>query len=112
MKRETLIVIFYVLYFSWLFTVIYLSPETALLNVFTSVIVLFYFLFLRQEGDFVWFFATLVGAIFGRFISLENRRLSFDIQSINEFPIWLPLAWGTTVLALRKFFLILNVGKD
>ena len=81
MKRETLIVIFYVLYFSWLFTVIYLSPETALLNVFTSGIVLFYFLFLRQEGDFVWFFATLVGAIFGRFISLENRRLSFDIQS-------------------------------
>ena len=112
MKKETLIIIFYVLYFTWLFTVTYLSPDTAYLNIFTLVVIGFYFLFLKEKGDLVWFTATFLGALLGRLSSVDKGRLNFDIDQLRNLPIWLPIAWGTTIVALRKFFVIVNVGKD
>lgn len=112
MKKETSIIIFYVLYFSWLFTLTYLTTDTKILNLFTTGILFFYFTFLKEPGDIVWFAATFIGAVLGRISSVEQGRMVFDTEAITQIPIWLPAAWGTTIVALRKFFIMLNVGKS
>jgi hypothetical protein len=112
MSKETLIVTFYIIYFVWLLTVTYISADTHLLNLFTLGVIMFYFLFLKEKGDVVWFAATFLGAILGKISMVQDGKFSFDMLSLATLPPWLPVAWGTTVVALRKFFLIVNVGKN
>jgi hypothetical protein len=112
MKKETYIVIFYILYFAWLFSLVYLTPRETLLNWFATGIIFFYFTFLKEDGDLVWFAATFLGTIMGKISSVERGHLLFNTEVISSIPIWLPIAWGTTIVALRKFFVMLNVGKN
>jgi hypothetical protein len=107
LKKETMIIIFYILYFSWLFTVTYLSPATMQINYFTLFVIFFYFIFLKEEWDIIWFIVASSLALIGKTSFFANiGEKSFD--QINQIPFWLPLAWGTTVLALRKFFIVVT----
>lgn len=107
MKKETLIVIFYILYFSWLFTLTYLSPSTLIINYFTLFVVFFYFIFLREEWDIVWFIVSAsIAILINNSLFLKFGKIGYG--SLEKIPFWLPLAWGTTVLALRKFFIIIS----
>jgi hypothetical protein len=104
-KKETLIVIFYVLYFSWLFTVTYMTADFVTLNYFALFIAFFYFLFLREKGDYYWF---ILGVIFALILpSLTKNGLTYS-EIIKESIFWLPITWGTTVVALRKLVLIVE----
>ena len=105
-KKESLIVIFYILYFSWLFTIVFMSPNTFFLNYFTMAIVLFYLILLRESGDVFWFIATSGIIAFGSIVQFSSWRLDFDLENLYFTPLWLPLAWGTTILALRKLYYI------
>ncbi|OGM20308.1 hypothetical protein A2863_01545 [Candidatus Woesebacteria bacterium RIFCSPHIGHO2_01_FULL_38_9b] len=108
MKKDTFIIIFYFIYFSWLFTITYLTPKTDLLNYFTLSIIFFYFVLLRESGDLFWFWlGTLIPILFN-LSSFTNFEFKFDLAKIILTPIWLPLAWGTTIIALRKFYLIIT----
>lgn len=109
MKKETIpIVVFYVLYFCWIFLITYLTPQVRILNYFTSGVSLFYFVFLREKGDLYWFLLGILVPLFITAVSFVNMSPVIDISLIYYMPIWLPLAWGTTVIALRKFFIIVN----
>jgi hypothetical protein len=108
MKKENIIVIFYVLYFSWLFTVAFLTPSTNILNYFTSVVTLFYFLFLRGKGDFSWFWISALFPLFFAAFSLAHWQIKFEPTLLYYTPLWLPLAWGTTIVALRKFYTLIS----
>jgi hypothetical protein len=112
MKKETLIVVFYIMYFTWLLTVTFISANTRMLNIFTLSVAAFYFLFLKSKGDVVWFTATFFGAILGKLSMVHAGKLTFDFPSLLVLPLWLPVAWGTTMVALRRFFLLINVGKN
>ena len=107
LKKDTLIVIFYIFYFSWLFTLTYLSTDTLINNYFTLFVVVFYFIFLREEWDIVWFIVASSVAIIAR-NSLFSEIYGVDYKSFESIPFWLPLAWGTTILALRKFFILIS----
>ena len=107
MKNTTPIIIFYVMYFIWLFTVTYLTPEVKFLNYFTLGVTLFYFILLREKGDLLWFTVAAAIPVLMSSISFEKGSLKTEFQLIALMPIWLPLAWGTTVIALRKFYLVL-----
>ncbi len=107
-KKETLVTIFYVLYFTWLFAITYLRLDLRTISIFSISVVLFYFLFLREKGDFLWFW-------FGAGIPIIANALIFtkwvpDVDMLNLIttPVWLPMIWGTTFVALRKFFLIIT----
>lgn len=107
MKKETVpIILFYILYFVWIFTVVYLTTQTRLLTYFSLGVVLFYFAFLREKKDAVWFITSAFAPIIITIVSFENVRLNFNPELILYMPLWLPLAWGTTVVALRKFYLV------
>lgn len=107
-KKVNIIVIFYILYFSWLFTVAFLTPSINTLNYFTSFVAVFYFLLLRQEGDLFWFWASAAIPLILSLTSFSNWQFKFDLEMIKFVPLWLPLAWGTTVVALRKFYYLIS----
>jgi len=52
-------------------------------------------------------FAFLIPIIITAF-SFAGGKFDFNFRLITYMPVWLPLAWGTTVVALRKFFLVIN----
>ena len=108
MKKDALVIIFYVLYFSWLFAVTYLTQDIKILNYYTVIVAGFYFLFLRERGDFLWFTGGIVLSVLLSITSYKNFQIKFDTGIIAYIPIWLPMAWGTTIIALRKFVLLLE----
>jgi len=108
MKKETLIIIFYILYFFWLFLITYLTAEAKILTYFSIGTVIFYFSFLKEGGDLLWFLLGLSIPLLLASISFKNWVPVFDFDILLLMPVWLPLAWGTTFVALRKLYLILS----
>lgn len=105
-KKDKFLVIFYILYFSWLFTITILGSNSIYNNLFSLVVVLFYFIFLKENLDEIIFLLSLA------FPFLLNTNFYHEFFSKPyEYslltPFWLPVMWGTTVLALRKLLIIL-----
>jgi hypothetical protein len=106
MKKENLIVAFYILYFSWLFTVTYLIFDPLVQNVFTIFVTAFYFVFLRERWDLVYFLvAALIPYLLAAFYL--SPRMGFSEEMVIGIPVWMALAWGTTVLALKKLYIVI-----
>lgn len=110
MKKQTLLVIFYILYFSWLLTVTYLTNETMILNYFTAIVILFYLVFLREKNDVYLFILVSIVTLLGANSAFSEWPLNIDVERIVNTPPWLPIAWGTTVLALRKLYIVVLEG--
>ena len=108
MKKETLITMFYVLYFTWLFLITYLRPELNIINIFSITIVLFYFTFLREKKDFLWFWLGAAIPMIANGLTFSGWAPEVDILNLITTPLWLPMIWGTTFVALRKFFLLVT----
>ena len=108
MKKERSIVIFYILYFGWLFALVTLTVDETLQNYFALAIVIFYFVFLRDYWDALWFTTAALILVGGTVLSFNHWRIEIDLEILKQMPLWLPLAWGTTAVALRKFFITLN----
>jgi len=108
MKKETLIVVFYILYFTWLFSVTYLTQDPNILNYFSIVVTIFYFALVRESGDFLWFLLGFAFSILLTVVVVKGFQVKFDTSGIFLIPIWLPISWGTTIVALRKFYLIVQ----
>src|SRR4030042_2521025 len=106
MKKENIIIIFYVIYFSWLFTVAFLTPSVNILNYFTSFVSVIYLIFLRENGDLFWFCMSALIPLFFAAVTFSNWQFKFEAGMLNYLPLWLPLAWGTTIVALRKFYIL------
>src|SRR3990167_4198094 len=108
MKKDSYVIIFYFLYFSWLFFITYLTAKVDILNYFTFSVVAFYFLFLREGSDFFWFFLASTGYLLFSTISYTGSQLTLDTAKLVLTPVWIPLAWGTTIIALRKFYIVVT----
>lgn len=108
-KRIDSIIIFYVLYFLWLALVIMLWPTPKYLTYFLLSIAAFYFVFLYEKMDF-WFFAAvyLVSLLAGKYLVNDPTFANRGYPPLG-IPFW-PIAWGITVLAFRKFYILLNKG--
>ncbi len=102
-SKEKIIVIFYILYFTWLFTITYLTRNIIFINYFSIFVTLVYFIFLREKNDIVWFLASGVLSIILTFFVLNNMTLPANYFDLNTVPLWLPLAWGITAVTLKKF---------
>lgn len=108
-NKEKQIVIFYILYFSWLFTLTILTVDANLQDYFAIAIVSFYFIFLRDFWDPLWFSLFAFGSIANKLLPLDlPLNLEYFYEKIGEIHIWLPLSWGTTAVALRKFYILVN----
>lgn len=105
-EKTTSIIIFYILYFVWLTLVTFLTPDPELLTYFTVGIVVFYFIFLRNAWDWFWFIVGAAFIVIGTTARFESWDIQINTEKLNELPIWLPLAWGTTVVALKKLYSI------
>jgi hypothetical protein len=108
MKKETAILLFYVLYFIWLFTVTYLTFNTPILNLFTAFVSIFYLIFLREKGDFWWFFLAAAIPIIVSCFTITGWYINFSTDNLKYFPPWLSLAWATTIVALRKLYFVIS----
>src|SRR3989344_4066904 len=108
MRKEKMIVIFYILYFSWLLLISYFSPNADFLNYFSYGITIFYFLFLREKGDFIWFWAGVSVPLITASVSVIHWSTKIDFSAFRFIPIWLPLAWGITIVSLRKLYFIVT----
>jgi hypothetical protein len=108
MKKDTAVLLFYILYFLWLFTVTYLSFNIPVLNIFTIFVSVFYLLALREKGDIWWFMFAATIPIIISFFSITGWNVNFTTENIKYFPPWLALAWATTIVALRKLYFIIN----
>lgn len=104
-------IIFYVLYFSWLFLVAFLWPNPKTLTLFLLGILVFYFGLLYEKFD-IWFFLIVVASIWlvGKYLAEDPLFANRGIPPLG-IPFW-PIAWGITSLALRKFYLTLNKGAE
>lgn len=108
---QTKVIVFYTAFFIWLISLIFLTPDASFMTYFTGGIAIFYFVFLRSAGDLAWF---LLGASFiyaAAIVNIDGFSTNLDFSAVYGVPIWLPVAWGTTVLALRRFYQIVNVAK-
>lgn len=108
MKEERAVVVFYVLYFGWLFTLTTLTVDVTLQNYFALFVVIFYFIFLREYWDPLIFTAVSLLAVFFSVIKVESWLVVIDYDTLLAMPIWHPLSWGTTAVALSKFYRIVN----
>lgn len=107
--KEKQMVAFYILYFGWLFTLTTLTVEVKWQNYFAIVVVLFYFIFLRDIWDPLWFSLFALGSVLYRLFPLESEMSAeYFYEELGKMEVWLPLSWGTTAVALRKFFIIVN----
>ena len=106
-SKDKIIAIFYILYFSWLLTITYLTRDLLLINYFSILVTGFYFLLLREKYDGILFFAAAFVSIILTFFVLENMSLPNDYFDLSQVPLWLPAAWGITVISLKKFGLMI-----
>lgn len=108
-NKEKQIVVFYILYFSWLFTLTILTVDAKLQDYFAIAIVSFYFILLRENYDLLWFCLFALASIAKILLPLESAfTLNYFYEKIGEIHIWLPFSWGTTAVALRKFYTLVN----
>jgi hypothetical protein len=73
---------------------------------------MFYFAFIREKWDLLWFLAGCLIVIFMVMSSFYNGIFQVNLNSVLEIPVWLPLSWGTTFVALRKFFVTINTRQE
>ena len=106
-KNINLLVIFYVIYFTWLFLVAYLWTNSQLLTYFLLGIILIYFIFLREKYDFIIFALVSVASyLIGKYLAYDPGFAEIGYPSLG-IPYW-PLAWGISTLAIRKFYLLFS----
>ncbi len=107
-RKESVLVIFYILYFLWLATVTYLTIDTYYLNLFTIGVITFYFILLREKLDLVIFIGTtlLVAIILSSDFNFARQEINFNDETLRSIPLWIVLSWSTTVLAMRKLIAI------
>jgi hypothetical protein len=107
MKNEKEIIAFYILYFVWLLIITFLNPNASWLTYFAFGVVIFYFVFLHEAWDQLWFTLGASLPLLYAFIIQKSFVLELDINSFFGIPFWFPLVWGTTFVALRKFYLVI-----
>ncbi|MFC1649853.1 hypothetical protein ACFL2C_04045 [Patescibacteria group bacterium] len=106
MKKQSALTVFYVAYFFWLFMIVFLSRAKDILGYFVILVLIFYFVFLRDKWDLLVFFATVSAYYLYRVVTITFDTISYDLELIPEIPLWIPLSWGTTIIALKKFYSI------
>lgn len=106
MKKQNALTVFYVAYFVWLFAIVFLSRAQEILGYFVIIVLAFYLLLLRDKWDVLVLFATVSIYYLIDITTLSMETISYDFGSISASSLWLPLTWGTTVLALKKFYTI------
>jgi hypothetical protein len=90
------ITIFYLLYFGYLFTITFLSADETVLDYYSIAVILLYFAFLREPLDAIFFgFASVIPLYLNR-------------EAVQFTALWIPIAWGTTAIALKKFFVLVT----
>lgn len=107
-RKVRYIIAFYFLYFSWLLTIIFISPRVIILNYFTALVTLVYFLTIRESDDFWWFAGGFLISVVLTIISFSGFRIKYEPSNVKFLAPWLPVAWGTTFVSLRKIYLILT----
>jgi hypothetical protein len=111
-KEERAVVVFYILYFGWLFTLTTLTVDVALQNYFALFVVIFYFIFLRDYWDPIIFTVVSILAVIFSVTDFGPAPFTINYESLKVMPIWHPLSWGTTAVALKKFYTIVNNKLD
>lgn len=106
-SKEKVIVIFYILYFTWLLSITYLIRDILYINYFSIGVTAFYFLFLKEKDDIVLFLIAAGFSLILTFYIFDSMNLPMNIYDLNTTPLWLPLAWGVTTVSLKKFAYIL-----
>lgn len=96
MKSDRFIVIFYLLYFGLLFTILFLSPDQQAVDFYTIIIAIIYFIIFRERFD-TFFFA-----------GFSMIPLIMNSEAVQYTPLWMPIAWGITAVTLRKFVLTMT----
>lgn len=102
-KVETKIIFFYVLFFTWLYVITFLTNKDLYLNLFTSLVVAIYFTILRQRGDIEIFIISMVIPILITVFPVSNMRISFQPQLALYLPVWHMFAWGIVIVSLKRF---------
>lgn len=109
MKQVRVMGVFYLLYFSWLMVIIFLSADVSLLNYFSATITLFYIVFLREKWDIVLFPAGALAPFLIIYFTTVNPDIAYLVKT--QFEPWIFLAWGTTVVAAHKLSTLAIRGK-
>jgi len=108
MKKDKVVVLFYILYFSWLFSIVYLVNYSTILDIFTFFVAIFYFLFINEKYDIFYFLTGATIVTLGSLYALSRGSFYLGGVLLTNIPYWLPISWGTTIVALRKFYIIMN----
>ena len=89
-------------------TLVTLTVDVTLQNYFSLTIAIFYFVFLREYWDPLIFSLFAIVLVLISTFSYNGSSFSLDVEELKQLPLWLPMAWGTTAVALRKFFILVN----
>lgn len=108
-SKANFVTLFYVLYFSWLLSIIILWIDPRALTYYLLTVVGFYFIFLYERHD-VWFFLFVSGSsyLIGKYLAYDPAFAVIGVPPLG-IPFW-PLAWGISTLAFRKFYLTVSKG--
>src|SRR3989344_5858155 len=83
-KNINLLVIFYVIYFTWLFLVAYLWTNSQILTYFLLGIILIYFIFLREKYDFIIFALVSVASyLIGKYLAYDPGFAEIGYPSLG-----------------------------
>ncbi len=61
----------------------------------------------HKKDDFYFFLAGSIMGSLGEIISIYFGAWGYTNPTFLEIPIWLPIAWGSTTLLIRRFSLVL-----
>jgi len=107
-KNIFLLIILIFCIFVGLTLISFLYKYNFILTLVLAAISILVFLFNYKENDNLWFlFGLLFGAL-GEMYCISFGVWSYTNSSILGIPLWLPFAWGLSILVIRRLVDILK----
>ena len=89
-----------------------LWDKNLLLIIIATGYVAFLLLIWHEAEDLMCFFFVLIVGTASEIVAVNFNVYTYNNPTFLGIPIWLPLAWGTAALCLRRIMISLKKGKS
>ncbi|MCJ7805652.1 hypothetical protein MUP46_03340 [Patescibacteria group bacterium] len=103
MKKIKVHLLFVTFFITWIVSISYLWEYPIHLFVILLLISIIYCAFLKKDKEIYYFIVAAVFGPLGEAIVSKSGLWTYHGVTIFGIPYWLPLAWGITAVAIKKY---------
>jgi hypothetical protein len=94
---------FIVFFIIWLTTISFLWKYSFFLTLLLLAISILYFVFLKKANEYYYFIVAAITGPIGEAIVSKSGLWTYAGDTVLGIPYWLPLAWGITAVAIKRY---------